>query len=156
MITAPDKPVSKKTRRQPMWAVIRTAGAGSIVVTASDAPNAKLRAAIVYTRDDRVDYERWWALNQHKHALVLARIMVEVPTYRGTEYPGWNKKDPSDRCEWDMGGLVERQCNNTAKIEMIEGRRLCCVHSDMAKRTGELRLIVKHKSAITKAEGRAE
>lgn len=145
MITVPDKPVSKKTRRWPMWAVIRTAGGGSIVAAAPDANNAKLRAAFSYTHDNRVDYERWWTLNQHKHALVLARIMVEVPTYRGTAYPGWNRKDPSVRCEWDMGGLVEHQCNNTTKIEIVEGRRLCCVHSAMAKRTGELRLIEKYK-----------
>ena len=140
MITMPDKPVSKKTRRWPMWAVIRTAGSGSIVATAPDAPNAKLRAAIAYTRDDRVDYKRWWTLNQHKHALVLARIMVEVPMYRGTEYPGWNRKQPAERCEWDTGGLVECQCHNLGK-HTTQGRRLCGTHLNIAQRSGELRLI---------------
>ena len=123
-----------------MWAVIRTAGAGSIIATDHDAPNAKLRAAIMYTRDDRVDYDRWWELNQHKHALVLARIMVEVPTYRGTEYPGWNRKQPATRCEWDTGGLVERQCNNLGKHTQ-QGRLLCSTHLNIAQRSGELRLI---------------
>lgn len=46
MIHTADKPASKAVRRWPMWAVIRTAGVGSIVVTAHDAPNAKLRTAI--------------------------------------------------------------------------------------------------------------
>lgn len=140
MIHVPDKPASKKTRRWPMWAVIRTAGAGSIIATDHDAPNAKLRAAIMYTRDYLVDFERWWGLNQHKHDLVLARIMVEVPTYRGAEYPSWHRKDPSVRCEWDTGGLVERQCHNLGKHTQ-QGRLLCSTHLHIAQRGGELRLI---------------
>ena len=31
------------------------------------------------------------------------------------------------------------------KIEIIEGRRLCCVHRAMAERAGEMRLIVPLK-----------
>ena len=145
MIHTADKPASKAVRRWPMWAVIRTAGVGSIVVTAHDAPNAKLRAAIAYTHDNRADYESWWTMNSVKHGLVLTRITVEVPTYRGTEYSAWSRKPRSERCEWDMGGLVEHQCNNMTKIEIIEGRRLCCVHRAMAERTGEMRLIVPLK-----------
>ena len=140
MITIPDKPVSKKTRRWPMWAVIRTAGAGSIVATAHDASNAMLRAAVAYTHDNHVDYKRWWTLNQQKHALVLARIVVEAPTYRDTTHQGWASKPPAERCEWDTGGLVECQCHNLGK-HTSQGRRLCGTHLNIAQRSGELRLI---------------
>lgn len=142
MIALPDKPASKAMRRQAMWAVIRTDGRGSIVSTAPDAPNAKLRAAIAYTRDDRLDYDRWWTLNQHRHRLVLARITVEVPTYRSTTHHGWTAKDPADRCEWDTGGLVEVQCHNTHKHTTPEGRKLCGAHHKMSIATGEMKLIV--------------
>lgn len=98
------------------------------------------RAAVAYTHDNRVDHERWWTLNQNKHALVLARIMVEVPTYRGTTHQGWTSKPPAERCEWDTGGLVECQCHNLGK-HTSQGRRLCGTHLNIAQRSGELRLI---------------
>lgn len=143
MINVPDKPASKKTRRWPMWAVIRTSGHGSIVATAPDAPNAKLRAAIAYSRNDRVDYECWWTQNQRKHNLVLARVIVETHTYLSTPYPRWTdtSKPREARCEWDTGGLVECQCNNIGK-HVMQGRRLCGLHLKTAQRTGELRVIV--------------
>ncbi len=144
MITLPDKPASKKTRRWPMWAVIRTYGHGSIVATAPDAPNAKLRAAIVYTKDDRVNYEQWWSLSHEKHRLVLAKVVVEAPTYRSTTHQGWASRPHEERCEWDTGGLVECQCRNLGK-HTTQGRRICGTHLNIARRTGELKLIVKGK-----------
>jgi hypothetical protein len=145
VITA-SKPVSKKTRMHTYWAVIRTDGYGEIVASAYDIPNAILRAACRYTRNDFVDCEKWWHDNAKKKHLIVTQIEVRAQTFRSTPHPGWNPKPVESRCEWDRGGLVEIQCDNAGK-HITQGRRLCTVHLKKAQRDEQLRLIVPLEAA---------
>jgi hypothetical protein len=133
-------PVSSRPRTYTYWVVIRTDGHGEVVSSAYDLPNAILRAACLYTRNDFVDWQKWWVENADKKHLIVTKAEVRVQTFRSTPHPGWNPTPMESRCEWDRGGLVEIQCENTGK-HITQGRRLCTMHLKKAQRDGELRLI---------------
>lgn len=132
---------SKRVRKRQLWAVFCNQGLGGIVATATDKANAKLRAVIHVTGNQRIDFEAWWNENARKRHWRLVKISVEVPEYLSTPYPGWNNYPPADqRCEWDTGFLTAEQCKNRSSV-FQQGRRLCKSHLAKAQRDGECNFI---------------